>query len=535
MDSHSFPASDLPGSSKLFAAYLNDFKKVAGFYAHAPLLKDVRRLAKGVSYPEATRAAVVKELRRQNSQWGNDSSVESSLSRLAGGAFAVVTGQQTGLLTGPAYSIYKAITAIAVARQLTKQGLPSVSVFWMATEDHDLAEVNQAHWLSSHGLAQFYVSTDPGDQGRSVGNVALGPSAPTVGRQASDLMEGPDAARIRDLIAAAIQPEETYASAFAKLFAKLFEGRGLILLDPRAPEFHRLAIPQFRAAITARGKLIEKLLARGKQLERAGFHTQVKVTEGSTPLFLEVEGKRMALRQRGDKLSAGAATFDEAELLAQLDAHPERFSGNALFRPVVQDALLPTVATVCGPAEIAYLAQSEVLYREVLGRMPVVLPRASFTLVEPHVARLLKKYHLTLQDMFAGTAALRRRLEQESLPAHLAERFERGEKDVRSLLKKLTPGLGKLDKTLRGAGSTAEKKILYQFGKLRDKAGRAHSFRTGVLDRRQETLLNSLFPHKGPQERSLCLLPFLARHGLKLLDGLEHKASQIGEHQVLFL
>lgn len=535
MDSQSFPASDLPGTSKLYAAYLNDFRKVAGFYAHPPVLKSIHKVSKGVSLPAGARATVVEVLRAQNSRWGTDSSVDGNLRRLADGAFAVVTGQQTGLLTGPAYSIYKAITAIAVAKQLTKQGLAAVPVFWMATEDHDLAEVNQSHWLLSDGLSDLRLDVNPSDQGRTVGEVALGISATAVAKHASDLLEGPEAARIAEMISAALQAEETYGSSFAKLFAKIFEGRGLILLDPRAPEFHRLAIPQFRAAIEGRSKLIEKLLPRGKALEKAGFHVQVKVTEASTPLFLEVEGKRTAVRQRGDKLHAGPATFSEAELLALLDAHPERFSGNALFRPVVQDCLLPTVATICGPAEIAYLAQSEVLYREVLGRMPVVLPRASFTLVEPHVARLLKKYRLTLQNVFAGAGRLRGRLEGDSLPVGMKARFDRGEKEVRSLLKKLSTALAKLDNTLQGATATSERKILYQIEKLRHKAGRAYAFRAGVLDRHEETLLNALLPHKEPQERSLCLLPFLARHGMRLLDELERKASSTGQHHALFL
>lgn len=533
MHSYCFPSSELPGASKLFTAYLHDFRRVAAFYERAPSLEGALRAAGAAAIPAETRREVVAMLRRQSAELGGDASVDKNLARLQNGAVAVVTGQQAGLLTGPAYTIHKAVTAIAVARWLTAHGVDAVPIFWIATEDHDLAEVNQSHWLHRGEIETLRVAPAAHDEGRSVGALPLGRAATHVARRAIELLEGPESDALADLIEKAVRPEETFASSFAKLMADVFAGRGLILLDPRAPELHRLAAPLFRGAITQRADLTAKLLARGKALEKAGFHVQVKVTETSTPLFLNVEDKRVALRQRGEKLAAGERTFSEAELLAHLDAHPENFSGNALFRPVVQDALLPTAAFIVGPAETAYLAQSEVLYREVLGRMPVVLPRASFTIVEPHVARLLKKYGLKVEDVLAGPAKVRRHLERSALPAGLAARFAKSEKELRALLKKLTPAVTKLDKTLQGAAATAERKMLFQFAKLRDKAARARAFRSSVLAQHEQMLVNSLAPHKAPQERTWSMLPLLARHGLALLDELERHATEPGKHYVL--
>jgi len=207
-----------------------------------------------------------------------------------------------------------------------------------------------------------------------------------------------------------------------------------------------------------------------------------------------------------------------------------------LLRPVVQDALLPTAACVAGPAEIAYFAQAAVLYQRLLGRMPAILPRASFTLVEPHVARLLKKYRLEIGDVARGRQHLGARLEQESLPKDLARRFAAGEKKLRAALTSLGGPLATLDPTLLGALGTAEKKMLFQFLKLRAKAGRAENFCTGVLDRQERVMLNSLYPHRGLQERTVCFLSFLARHGPALLDALQDRAAtDISQHKILQL
>jgi uncharacterized protein YllA (UPF0747 family) len=262
----------------------------------------------------------------------------------------------------------------------------------------------------------------------------------------------------------------------------------------------------------------------------------VKVTERSTLLFLNVDGQRMPVRQRGAGFAAGRTSFSAAELLDLIERTPEAFSANVLLRPVVQDALLPTAAYVGGPSEIAYLAQAEVVYRQLLGGMPAVLPRASFTLIEPHVARLLKKYGLELRDVLRGRQHLRGKLERQFLPKALARRFDAGERTIRRLLAGLRRPVGKLDPTLLGALETAERKMLYQFLRLRAKVGRAQNFRTGVLDAHERQLTDALYPHRGLQERTLCFLPLLARHGPGLLAELAERA-EIGatQHQVLFL
>lgn len=282
--------------------------------------------------------------------------------------------------------------------------------------------------------------------------------------------------------------------------------------------------------------MTSELLERSQQLERAGYHSQVRVMERGTLLFLSHDGKRQPVRRSNHGFSVARASFSLEELLDSLERAPEDFSPNALLRPVMQDALLPTAAYIAGPAELAYLAQAEVVYRQLLGRMPAVLPRASFTLVESQIARLLKKYGIDVRDCFLGRQHLRATLERRYLSKGLERRFDRDERALERMLEGLRDSLGKLDATLAGAAGTAERKMLHQLQKLRAKASRAASFRSGVLDAHERLIWEALYPHKGLQERTVCFLPLMARQGSDLLGELE-KRSGLGQtqHQVLYL
>jgi bacillithiol biosynthesis cysteine-adding enzyme BshC len=535
MECHCLGFRDLPQTTKLFAAFLDNFSKVSRFYAHPPDESGVAAAAREVRLSADMRGAVVEILREQNRRFGSDAATWKNLDRLAGGAVAVVTGQQVGLFSGPAFSFYKALTAVRWAKELTRRGTEAVPVFWLATEDHDLAEINHTFWIGREGLARIEIARGDEFAGHRVGEIPLGEGV-VAALEAAAATLGGGFAEIAEALHASYGPGEFFGSAFGKLFARLLGGRGMILLDPLDARLHRLASGVYRRAIEETPQIAEDLLARNKILERAGFHAQVKVTGQTTLLFRNIEGRREPLRRRNGGFMAGGKIFAMKEISEALGRFPEEFSPNVLLRPVVQDTLLPTVAYVGGPAEVAYFAQAEVVYRRLLGRMPAILPRASITLVTPVVARTLKRYGATVDDVFRGRQSLRRMMELRFLPRGLARRFADGEKTLRCVLKNLRRPLARLDKTLLGSLDTAERKMLHQFLKLKGKVGRAENFRTGLLDRDESLLLNYLFPHRGLQERTLCLLPFLAIQGPELLEEIEKRSGPgCGQHQMLFL
>jgi bacillithiol synthase len=524
MESLCLSFRDIPQTSKIFSTFLEDFGRVAKYYGHSPSIGGVAAAAKEVEIDPSVRAGVVEVLREQNLNFGGaatlDAALARNLERLANGAVAIVSGQQVGLFTGPAYSLYKAITAAACAEELTRRGVDAVPVFWLATEDHDLAEINHASWTTRTGLAEFILPGNPEDEGHRVGEIALGAPITASVVTAMDTLEGPYAAEVGRALRESYTPGDTYGSAFGKLMTRLVTGRGIIFLDPLDSRLHHFASGIYRRALDDAEPLGDALLARSKELERGGFHAQVKVTRESTLLFYNVDGVRQPLRRRGEKFHAGAASFSLEELRAAIEKTPEAFTPNVLLRPVVQDTLLPTVAYIGGPAEIAYMAQVQVVYKHLLGRMPAILPRASFTLVDPPLARLLRKYGLDFRDVMRGRQHLRGRMEMKSLPRALAGRFAADEKALRRLLQAYRKPLAHLDRTLTGALDSVEKKILHQFLRLKGKAGRAENFRTGILDRHERILVDALYPHRDLQERMLSSLPALAAYGPELLDDL---------------
>ena len=548
MESHCLPFREIPHTSRLFSAFLDDFSEVSSYFAHPPTAAGLDASAREVRLDPATRRSIVEILRDQNRAFGPGGQVDSAtarnLDRLAAGAVAIVTGQQVGLFSGPAFTFYKALTAVRCAEDATKRGVDAVPVFWLATEDHDLAEINHSSWSTRAGLARHELAGPSEAEGRRVGEVVLGDGIGAVVGAAAATLEGEFAAEVSRALHESYTPRDTYGSAFGKLMARLLAGRGVIFLDQLDARLHQLFAPVFKQAAQKAGLLRDALLSRSKELEGAGFHSQVKVTNETTLLFWSASGRREPVRIRNGGFAVGESAVSADRLLGAIDSHPEAFSPSALLRPVIQDTLLPTAAYVGGAAEIAYFAQSQVVYRTCGVRMPATLPRASFTVVEAPIARFLAQYGLDLRDLLAGRQHLRAKMEQKSLPEALTNRFEAGEAELSRLVKSFEEPLAKLDSTLVESLRTAEAKMLHQFTQLKAKVARAENFRSGVLDRHERILTESLAPHGELQERTLCLLPLLASSGPGLLDELTALSSVAGaearhscavEHQIVSL
>lgn len=534
MDFRALAFSQLPHQPKLFLAYLEKFESVKAFYAHPPTLQAVTQASRKPDYPAERRAVVARILGKQNADLGAGTETQANLERLANGAVAVVSGQQVGLFGGPAYAAYKALTAIQIAEELTRDGLDAVPVFWMATEDHDLEEVRHTSWFDSGKLIRFELQ-DGNQAERPVGRIPLGADGERQAREAADLLQKDGSELLAQYLRYSYKAEETYGSAFGKLFARLFAQHGLILMDPLDPGLHKVAAPLYQHALAERDVLNEKLLQRGKALEGAGFDAQVKVTSKSTLLFRFENGARQVVTASKERFHVGEKSWSREELTHLTHTEPENFSPNALFRPVVQDYLLPTVAFIGGPAELSYIAQSEVVYQHLLGRMPVMLPRAGFTLVDAKASKLLRKYELAVEDVWAGSQDLRHKMEKQSVTGSLAKDFERDQSQIAEMLAKLGEKIETLDPTLKGTVEKTKEGIEFHLEKLRRKAGAALDQKAGLLTAHEEHLESLLNPHKGLQERELCLLPFLARWGASALGELQEVCSsnQLGRHFVV--
>lgn len=534
MHCRALPLRSLPHQPRILLDFLDDFDRVSRFYPYRPNLQSALESAKCLQYPADRRATVGAVLREQNAGFGCGPETEANLVRLEQGASVVVTGQQVGLFTGPAYSVYKALTAVRVAKDLTAAGVDAVPVFWMATEDHDVDEVRHTTFFHDGSLTRFELPPAAG-AGAPVGMLKLGDSIQEIVRAASLMLGGEEGGALASMLREACRPDETYGSSFAKIFSRLLSEFGIILMDPLDRRLHQAAATVYFAAIEHRDELNENLLRRGKELESAGYAPQVKVMGRTALLFYLGGGVRQAITAGEKNFRAGEMSWRKEELLSRIKAEPEKFSPNALLRPVVQDFLLPSVVYVGGPAEVSYCAQSEVLYQRILHRTPALFPRAGFTLVDPKAQRLLEHYGLQIENVWSGPQALRRELQTRNLPKPLARQFAKDAEQIEKQLDKWSASIKKVDPTLVPAVDTARNKIKFQTEKLLQMTGRALDQKNGVLAAHQEFLSNLLYPRKTLPSRELNFLPFLARWGTQGLRDLEAHASvkHLGQHFVV--
>jgi bacillithiol biosynthesis cysteine-adding enzyme BshC len=556
MSTEQYPIATLPHTTRLFRDYLAMGKSVNSpvrtWYGAEPFGSAWMKPPAGSTHA----AALADALEAQSLVFGAGPATLANIAKLRAGARAVVTGQQVGLFGGPLLTLLKAASAVARARQATDAtGVEHVPIFWLATEDHDGEEVDQVSLLSKTSVETLRTGDTrfPGIA-MPVGNIVFQGHINALLDQASELLHHtPACDLLRECYA--YQPANdygpTFASAFARLMTRLFAEQGLIVMDAAGREFHELGASTLRFAIEHAEELETALLARAAELEAAGYHAQVLVKPGSSLLFLvsEVDGaqNRQALRRTADgswKVGAGAVakTFSTADLLAILDATPERLSPNALLRAVFQDTILPTTAYIGGPAEVAYFAQSAVLYERILARITPILPRLTATLVEPAIAAIMDRHEVSLTDAMHSTDDLAQQLGARAMPIEAKRRLATTGNALDEALAAAQEYLGGLDESLARSAEVSASKMRYQMNRLRRLAATFELHREASLRKDADAITLHLFPNAHPQERLLAGVWFLAAwesaHGnaLGLIARLvEEAADQPPSHLVIRL
>ncbi len=539
----------IPDLPALFLDFLSDFEKVADFYRGGRLLLPLtmadaaalRERARRVAARLLEREELCRILHEQNARWGASEATLRAIDELAEPeTIAIVTGQQAGLFTGPLLTLYKAWTAVGVARSLRAKGMRAVPIFWIHSEDHDLKEATACGLLGRDGeWVKVPYPISPEEEGKPVGAILLDERADAA--LATLLGALPDSEflpEVEALLRAAYAKGCSLTDAFARAMARLTAEAGLVLLDPADERLKRLTVRVLEQIVREWPRVIAAFGAHSERVKARGYRLQIHPERASAFLFLLEDGRRRALLGEGGRftLRDGGKTFTREELLREIAEHPARFSPNVVLRPVVQDALLPTLAYVGGPSEIAYFAQLGPVYEACDVPEPLLCPRASLTLVEPRAAELLKKYGLALTDLFAGVNAVHQRLIERTLEANHASLFDEARAAVTEAVRKLRPLLREADPTLDRPLDRAEEAMHRQIETLRQHYLRARARRDEVLARHARRLVLALAPDGMLQERAMTIFYFLARYG----DGVVRvirEAIALGNHahHVLFL
>ena len=561
MEAECYPIGAVPGTTALFRDFC-DWRSVvssgssaasahglARWYGADPFAMDWMRSAPQLSEPHRERLA--DALLEQAKGFGAGAAALENIEELRAGAAAVVTGQQVGLFGGPLLTLLKAATAIRKAQDATRlSGRKHVPVFWLASEDHDLEEVDQVTLPAKSGTETLRLGLD-GSRKLPVGNVPLQPGKDG-GSGAGELQAMMDQlcellgwAPIGDVVRECYAPGATLAGAFGRLLTRVFAEFGLVLMDGATREFHALGADVLRAGLEQVDELEVLLEERSAELTANGYHAQVLVARGHSLLFLidRESAARLPLRRvsgtaEAGEWKAGSRSYSTAELLEILEAEPERLSPSALLRPVFQDCILPTAAYVGGPAEIAYFAQSGVIYERVLGRVTPVLPRLSATLVGPPVAKLLAGQEISVPQVWEAKSGdgLAMRMGARAMPVEAKHKLSGAGNAMDTELTALTEYMTAMSADLGRAAGVAASKMRYQMNRLRRLAASFELQKSASLQKAADAIVLELYPDAHLQERLLAGVWFLGQFGESLPGILvEHAGQECPGHRVLTL
>ena len=539
------PFSDVPNQSKLFQKYQENPSELAHFYgldinSHTQISQVIPEVLENY---KTDRQILCDTLEEMNKGCGASGKTLENIKLLREpDCVAVVSGQQAGLFTGPLYTIYKALSAVKLTECLHGRGIKAVPVFWIATEDHDFAEVSKVTVLGQRGdLIELKNEPHKCYENLPVGYVALDESIKTtINELFQTLPQTEFTNELHGLVEDSWQTGVDFGTAFAKMLTKVLGKYGLIMLCPLNEQLKKLAAPLYVEAIKKSKEIVEALQSRSQELEKNSYHAQVFVADDYFPLFWQAKNKtRHALKQTKNgtyKVKDIEREFT-LEALADLAAqHPDRFSPSVVLRSVVQDYLLPTVTYYGGAAEIAYFAQSAEIYKILNRPQTPIMHRASFTLIEPKHAKTLGKYDLELKDLFAGLENITPQIVEKYLNKEMANIFAEVEEKINVQLEYLNRNLVELEPTLAENLANRRRKILYHVSNLRRKFQHAQIQKDQVVQRQIETLFASLVPHKSLQERTLNIISFLNLYGLNLIDWV-YDAIDLDdkEHRILYL
>ena len=539
------PFEQIPHQTRLFLDYLTDPIALRQYYPSAVLYHHelAQRVPEVLAAYRVDRDRVCDALEAMNRRWGAGQATLDNIQLLRQpDCIAVVSGQQAGLFTGPLYTIYKALSAVKLAGCLQQRNTKAVPVFWIASEDHDFAEVAKAELIGRDcQLKNVEVTGVLHREGQPVGQVVVDDSIAAVVDQLFELLPNSEfAADMKALVKDAWQPGRGYAESFAMMMTSLLGRYGLIFLDPLDPELKKLAAPLYSEAAQRAPEIAAAIEKRSSELESAGYHAQVLASANSFPLFLHDEqGARHAVVrvENGKYKTKDVEQEYTAEELATLAREtPDKFSPNVTLRAVVQDYLLPTIAYYGGAAEIAYFAQTAEVYRVLERPATPILPRSSLTMIERHTGRTLERYELSLKDFFEGLEPVIKRVVEEHLGANTAKLFVNTEENVNHELDRLRRDLESIDPTLASALDTGRKKINYQLEGLRARFVRAQMERDEAVHRQLQRAFDQLYPNKDLQERHINITSLLARHGTYVIEWI-FNAINLGssEHQIVKL
>ena len=487
------------------------------------------------------REGIATTVRSFMKPFGISDRAEKHIDELADNAVTVIGGQQAGILTGPLFSIHKAITVILLAKkQRTDLGIPVVPIFWVAGEDHDLNEINHVYTTSGGRVTK--------EQIKDKFVLKVMASNATYDHEemksfiTSIFSKFGESSHTRTLLSDvldAVEREETFTGFFVRLMNGLFAEEGLLFIDSAYGPLRKLESEYFCRLINESDKIAAAVMETEQQFERDGFGKPLDAKEDASHLFYIHETGRILLSKRNGEFvnDSVGLRFTKEQMLEIGQNEPWLLSNNVATRPLMQDLVFPVLSFVGGPGEIAYWALLKGAFHQLDIKMPIIVPRMSMTLVSRATAKVLTEKTLTLSDVISGEVVAAR---EQFIDDLRDEQFQDAVEEAKDVL---TAEYHKIEQLLNDDDTMMleqlKKNLAFhtlQFNYLKEKSEEAFLIKHEVALRKFTLLETELFPHEGFQERIYTPYVYMNQYGPKLVQDLLKLPLEIdGTHKVIYL
>lgn len=536
---------DIPKNQNLFLDYLYEFENVKEYFKYnfrdkdnyLPLFKNISESRKEKHFELSS---IIKD------QYSNTENISNKTLRNIDlldkeKTIAVVTGQQLGILGGPLYTIFKTITALRLANQLSERydDFKFVPVFWLEGDDHDFNEVRSINLFDNENQViniGYKEEINDDDAKQSIGKINFDEALNEFFRKFEvSLRESDFKNELVAKLKECYQVGKSFKQSFRELLFWLFDEYGLVIFDPQDPKVKSLLKPIFKKEVNDFALHTQKLIQTSAKLEEL-YHAQVKVKPVN--LFYHTDDGRYSVEPVEGifKLRRKRKQFTNEEIITEIENSPEKFSPNVLLRPICQDYLFPTGFYIGGPSEIAYFAQVTPLYDFYSIVTPIIFPRSSATILEKNVSTGLDKYDLSMNDIFLGLDELKGKVISSLSENNIESAFEEAVKEIELTFDKIKENLFAVDKTLVDSSSRYKDRVMSSIAELRSKAIKAQETKHETTIRQLTRLSNLLYPLGNLQEREINFTYFYNKYGKDFIRKVYDDISiSEFEHQIISL
>jgi len=513
--------SELP-VTKLFLDYTTNFSSLNSFFETDPFsVEAIEERLNSYSFP-GDRALTLQFLKQYNQQFDAGDEIEKSLDKLADeNAIAMVTGQQLTLFGGPLFTAYKILTLLAYSKKWEKQlNRPIVPVFWMADEDHDYEEAATIGVPAGDDFKKMEFETD--GKGKRVFDIELGKHIEPFLEEIKNLQLDTDFSdQLWDDLKKFYQSDATFGEAFGKWILHLFGKHGLILAGSNHPTAKKLLSKQIQSGIENAEKNYRSLTDKSEELVSAGYHQQVHL-QNSNLFWIDQNKNRQKISLENGKWTADGRETDWTtdSLIKDIEQNPQHYSPNVFLRPVLQNFLIPSVAYVAGPGEIAYYAQTKEYYRDFGVKQPIIIPRFSATLFESGVDRIFEKLPFKMPDYNQRIEDLEASYIEHAETPDIEKIFGQWRDKVSDVSGAFIKDVSEIDPTLKKSSEKVKAAFFTELDKLKGKVYRSIKDQEKTQLKRIRKIQANLFPERNLQEREVAFIYIMNKYGSSVWDRL---------------